>query len=295
MGIIKIIGFLLFIISFTILFLALLPKKEATALKDRMDTKQIPSEQMSEGGKFIRIFKPFIILLLPLIDLLPLTSYFQKIKRYLIHSGMESDVSEKEFVGFQIVIAILFWGMAMLFFDNMIMKIGALLLGVVYPYIWLVEKKKKRQEAIRICMPDIVDTLSLSVEAGLDFFNAANQVIGIFMKKENNPLAFELDRMLKNIRLGMTRQEALKTMAERIDIMEIHSFVTTLTQSEKMGTSISAVLKDQAKRMREERFMRAEQVGAMASQKLLVPTVFLIFPVVFMIIFAPILLQYLFR
>jgi tight adherence protein C len=131
------------------------------------------------------------------------------------------------------------------------------------------------------------------VEAGLDILGAVKKVVRIFLTKKN-PFAVELNRLSQNINLGMTRQKALKVMADRVDIMELYSFTTILIQSEKMGTSISEVLKDQAARMREERFMRAERIGAMASQKLLVPTVLLIFPVVFMIIFGPLVLQFIF-
>ncbi len=294
MDIMKFLGFSLFFASFLVLARALVPKKETTVLKDKLAETELSVEDMSEGAQFIRLFKPFIILTIPVISLLPLESYFQRIKLYLIYAGMEDDVSEKEFVGFQIVIALIFMGVAMFSFQDGVMKTAALLIGGGYPYIWLNEKVKKRQEAIRRSMPDTIDMLSLSVEAGLDFFGAVNEVIKISGKKRYS-LAVELHRMIKNIQLGMTREEALKMLARRVNIMELNSFVTTLVQSEKMGTSIAVILKDQAVRMREERFMRAEQLGAIASQKLLVPTVFLIFPVVFMIIFAPLVLQYLFR
>ncbi len=294
MVIFKLAGFLLFFASFFVLARALVPKKEAAVLQDRVGDEQIPLDDISEGGRFIRLFRPLITLLVPVIDLLPLDSYFERIRRYLVCGGMEGDVSEKEFVGFQIVIMLLFFSIAMFIFQSGIIRSIVVILGGAYPYLWLSENVKKRQAAIRRSMPDTVDILYLSVEAGLDFFSAVNEVVRI-SAGERDSLAAELHRMNKNIRLGMTREEALKEMARRVDIMELNSFVTTLVQSEKMGTSISAILKDQALRMREERYMRAEQLGAVATQKMLIPTVFLIFPVVFMIIFAPLILQYIFN
>ncbi len=290
MGIIKMVGFILLFISVYLFVKNLLPKKEASGLKQMV----IDAPDIGEGASFIGLFKPFIQLLIPLIRRLPFPGgYRDRLRQYLIIAGLEDDVTVDEFIGFQIIIAMMFMGTAIFFFKSTIMRTGAMLLGLVYPYIWIVEKKKKRQDAVRASMPDVVDTLSLSVEAGLDFLGAVKKVVRIFLTKKN-PFAVELNRLSQNINLGMTRQKALKVMADRVDIMELYSFTTILIQSEKMGTSISEVLKDQAARMREERFMRAERIGAMASQKLLVPTVLLIFPVVFMIIFGPLVLQFIF-
>lgn len=287
---IKIIGLFLLFISVYLFVNNLLPRRETSGLK----SKVLDTTDVAEGAQFIGFFKPLFQLILPLIYRLPIAGYRDKIQQYLVTADLEDDVSPDEFVGFQIILAMLFLVIAMFFSSSLWIRFGALLLGLAYPHIWVVEKKKKRQEAIRTAMPDVVDTLSLSVEAGLDFLGAVNKVVSIFLKKKN-PFAVELNRLSQNIHLGMTRQKALKIMAERVDIMELYSFTTILIQSEKMGSSISEVLKDQAARMREERFMRAERTGAIASQKLLVPTVLLIFPVVFMVIFGPLVLQFIFK
>ena len=179
-------------------------------------------------------------------------------------------------------------------FKNTLFVLIAALFGLGYPYLWLYEKRKKRQSEIVINMPDVVDMLSLSVEAGLDFNAGIKRVCDIY-RDERNPFVVELHLMDQNLRLGKSREEALRNMAGRVDIPELYSFVSILIQAEKMGSSIADVLKSQATRMREERFMKAERAGAIASQKLLVPMMLLIFPIIFIIIFAPLVLKFIFK
>jgi len=140
----------------------------------------------------------------------------------------------------------------------------------------------------------VVDILSLSVEAGLAFNVAVQKVCEIY-RKDTDPFVVELYLMDQNIKFGRSRNEALKIMAERVDLMELDSFTSTLIQAEKMGSSISTVLRYQAERMRSERFMKAERLGAQASQKLLVPMMVFIFPVIFIVIFGPYLIQLLMK
>ena len=142
--------------------------------------------------------------------------------------------------------------------------------------------------------PDVVDTLALAVAAGLDFNAASKRVCDMYMR-DNDPFVAELYLMNKNIRLGRSREEALLHMGKRVDLQELYAFTTILIQSEKMGSSISEVLKAQAIRMREERFMRAEQAGAVISQKLLLPLIVCIFPIIFIITLGPFILKYIYR
>jgi len=135
-------------------------------------------------------------------------------------------------------------------------------------------------------MPDVVDMLSLSVEAGLSF-NAAVQKVCYIYRHDKDPFVVELYLMDQNIKLGRSREESLKIMADRVDLMELDSFSSILIQANKMGSSIAEVLKSQADRMRSERFLKAEKVGAQASQKLLLPMMLFIFPIIFVVIFGP--------
>ena len=139
-------------------------------------------------------------------------------------------------------------------------------------------------------MPFVVDLLALSTEAGLDFMGAIAKVVE---KAKPGPLIKELDTMLKDIKVGASRAEAMRNMAWRIDMMEINSFVAILISADEMGASIGKILRQQSEQIRHERFMRAEKAGAKASQAVLFPMTFFIVPAVFLMIFGPFVLQFL--
>lgn len=153
------------------------------------------------------------------------------------------------------------------------------------------ERRKKRELAIVRGMPNTVDVLSLSVEAGLEFLLALQRQVERGLP---GPLRDELATILNDIRLGKSRSEALKAFASRVEIPEVSSFVSVLVQADALGASIGPVLKSQAERMRVERFQRAEREGAKASQKILFPLVFFIFPSVLIVILGPVVLQFIY-
>ncbi len=284
-GIIKLLGFLLFFAGVFFLIYKMLPRTMPGAPMRDDDEFVIEDE-----SRFILMFKPFYQILLPAIRKLPLSSYKAKMKKYIITAGMDEQVDPDDMIGFQISVMLLFLFMGIVLFDSHYVLFIFALTGLNYPYLWLYGKKKERQEKIRLSMPDVVDILSLSVEAGLAFNMAVQKVCDIY-RKDKDPFVVELYLMDQNIKFGRSRNEALKIMAKRVDLMELDSFTSTLIQAEKMGSSISSVLRYQAERMRSERFMKAEKMGAQASQKLLVPMMLLIFPVIFIVIFGPYLIQ----
>ncbi len=242
--------------------------------------------EIPEAARFVLMFRPFYRIFAPLADILPLPDYKNRMKQYTITAGIEDQVDSNDMIGFQITTMLLFMGMAYIYFQGAFAIIMAAVIGLGYPYLWLFEKKKQRQEAIRLSMPDIIDMLSLSVEAGLSF-NAAVQKVCDVYRHDKDPFVVELYLMDQNISLGRSRDEALKIMANRVDLMELNSFVSILVQANKMGSSIAETLKSQAERMRAERFLNAERIGAQASQKLLIPMMIFIFPIIFIVIFGP--------
>ncbi len=107
-------------------------------------------------------------------------------------------------------------------------------------------------------------------------------------------MAEELGIILKDIKLGSSRADALRGMSKRLDISEITSFVAVLIDADATGASISKVLKEQSEQIRLERFVRAEKAGARASQALLVPMILFILPAVFIIVFGPVIIQFMY-
>ena len=163
-----------------------------------------------------------------------------------------------------------------------------LLLGALYPFVWLRDKVRARHHAITRALPYDLDLLTLSVEAGLDFAAALGKVVE---KGRKGPLADELSITLKELKLGKTREEALRNLAVRVDLPTLTSFVQALLQADKMGTPLGKILRILSTQMRVDRTQRAEKLANEAPVKLLFPLIFFIFPTVFLIIFAPIIYQ----
>lgn len=157
--------------------------------------------------------------------------------------------------------------------------------GAVFPHIWLRDQILKRQRAILRAMPYHTDLLTLSVEAGLDFQAALGTVVE---KGRPGPLIEELNLTLGEIRLGKTRAEALRNLAERVQVADVSAFVANVVQADKMGTSLGKVLRIQTTQMRINRTHRAEKLANEAPVKMLLPLIGCIFPTVFFILFGPI-------
>jgi tight adherence protein C len=161
--------------------------------------------------------------------------------------------------------------------------------GLFFPEIWLRDQVKKRHFRITRELPYNLDLLTLSVEAGLDFQAAVYTVV---QKGKPGPLVDELELMLKQLRMGKTRQEALRLMAERVNLHPLTQFVNALIQADRMGTSLGKVLRIQSTQLRIERTQRAEKLANEAPVKMLFPLIACIFPTVFIVLFGPIVFQF---
>ncbi len=159
-------------------------------------------------------------------------------------------------------------------------------LGVLYPLIWVRDQIKKRHMAITRALPYNLDLLTLAVEAGLDFASAVGTVV---QRGRPGPLNEEFALMLNEIRMGKTREEALRNLSERVGLTALSQFVSNLIQADKMGTSLGKILRIQSSQMRIDRTQRAEKLANEAPVKLIFPLVACIFPTVFMVLFSPIL------
>ena len=157
--------------------------------------------------------------------------------------------------------------------------------GAWYPLQWVNDQIAKRHFLITRALPYNLDLLTLSVEAGLDFTGALNKVVE---KGKSGPLRDEFMLVLKQLKMGKTREEALKNLIARVDLAALTSFVSALIQADKMGTSIGKVLRIQSTQLRIERSQRAEKLANEAPVKMLFPLIACIFPTVFLVLFGPI-------
>ncbi len=161
--------------------------------------------------------------------------------------------------------------------------------GYVIPDFWLSRKINQRKYKIVRRLPETVDLLGLCVEGGLDFSSAVRWIID---KTTPTPLVEELAFVLEEIKWGKSRTQALKDMAKRLNIPEVSSFVQTLVQSERMGTSIAEAFAILSEDARLQRFHQGERYAVQAPIKILIPLIFCILPVIAIIIGGPIVLQF---
>jgi tight adherence protein C len=145
----------------------------------------------------------------------------------------------------------------------------------------------ERQYTIRIGLPDVLDLLVISVEAGLGFEQALDKTIVAVP----GPLSDEFMRMLGETRAGSGRAEAMRAMEQRIDIPEVKSFVLAIIQADTFGISIGRVLRGQAEELRIRRRQKAQEMAQKAPVKMLIPMVFCIFPALFAVVLGPALIN----
>ncbi|MBA3533313.1 MAG: type II secretion system F family protein [Ardenticatenales bacterium] len=156
-------------------------------------------------------------------------------------------------------------------------------LGFAMPGIWLDRIIKARQHEIQKALPDALDLMTVSVEAGLAFDSALQKV----SEKWDNELARAFERVTKEMRIGRTRREAMREMSDRIDVDDVTAFVAAVLQADQLGVSMAKVLRIQSEQMRIRRRQRAEESAAKAPIKMLFPMVFLIFPSLFIVLLGP--------
>ncbi len=215
-------------------------------------------------------------------------------KRRIIAAGLKEEISPDEFIAFKIILIVFFPLVGALlkagdFLDlPWYIILGSAVVGWFYPNFLVSSRLQVRQRWIIRSMPFIVDLLALSTEAGLDFVGAIGKVVE---KASSSPLVDEFSQMLKEIKVGASRQEALREMAARISMPEVNSFVAILISADQMGASIGKILRQQSEQIRSERMLRAEKAGAAAAQKVILPLILFIMPSVFLMIFAPFFLQ----
>ena len=157
------------------------------------------------------------------------------------------------------------------------------LLGYLLPSVQLSAMAAGRQREIQKQLPDVMDLLTISVEAGLGFDAALAQVT----KNVPGALAEEMSRLLQEVQIGVSRADAFRNMGERTSVPELQSFVLSMIQADLFGVSIANVLRAQSRELRQKRRQRAEEIAQKIPVKLLFPMIFLVLPALFIVILGP--------
>jgi tight adherence protein C len=156
-------------------------------------------------------------------------------------------------------------------------------LGYFAPDLVLYQTAYNRNERIRRDLPDSMDLLTISVEAGLPFDAALSQVA----RNTQGPLAEELFRVLQEMQIGLARIDALRAVADRTNVAELRGFVTAMVQADTFGIPVANVLRVQARDLRVKRSQRAEEMAQKVPVKILFPLIFCILPALFIVVMGP--------
>jgi len=186
------------------------------------------------------------------------------------------------------IIIIIFIGLLNVAGIMLSIVMGSFMLLSLLPLIYILDMRNRRQKSIRKSLPYSFDLLSLGVEAGLDFSVAIKRLVD---KMENSPLSQEFSHMLHDLQMGSSRREALGQLRERIDMMDVNLFVSSLIQADELGAPLAPILKIQSEMLREKRFQRAEEQAMKAPVKIIFPLALFILPVTGMIFMIPLYIQ----
>jgi tight adherence protein C len=205
-------------------------------------------------------------------------------------AGKPYNWGPSEYFGLRIFVALLFGVLIFLvtsisqgFTIALAVGLVAALIGFVIPVFWLRSKIRKRQSEIIKGLPDALDLLTIIVEAGMGFDGAMQKVA----EKWDNQISKGFSKVVQEMRLGVSRRDALKNMESTMGVPDVTTFVAAIIQAETLGVSIAKILRVQSEQMRIKRRQRAEAAANKAPIKMLFPMVFLIFPALFVILLGP--------
>lgn len=220
------------------------------------------------------------------------SSFTAQTEKNLALAGNPGNLRVADWMGIKAISAVVF---AILFFLLFTFVLGTgpilgfglgavgLVVGYIVPEFWLSRRRRARQHAIVLQLPDALDLLTISVRAGLGFDAALAKVV----EKMQGPLVDEFRRALAEVRVGKARRDALRDIIPRTEVPALTNFIGAIIQAEQLGVAISKVLQVQSEQLRIERRQRAEEMAAKAPIKMLFPLVGCIFPSLFIVILGP--------
>jgi tight adherence protein C len=273
------------------------PGKEEETIEDRLaklgTLERPPSlEEIELSLPFTeRVLRPRLRDLADYISRFTPEQTLERTRRKLELAGVERRIRATEFLAIRYVLMAVFGAGAIIFaatssldlFQRLALIPVLAALGNFLPVLLLGSRLRNRQREIVKALPDVMDLLTICVEAGLGFDAAMGKVV----EKWDNELTMAFAKVLQEIRLGKTRREALRNMADTMDVQDVSTFVAAIIQADSLGVSIAKVLRIQSDQMRVRRRQRAEEEARTAPVKIALPTVLLIFPALLIVILGP--------
>jgi tight adherence protein C len=246
--------------------------------------------EILRAGSGSRILKPFLGALGSQARRLTPKGRIASLERRVVLAGsaswtLERALAAKLLLGLGGLLLGLVWGEVST--TSVALAIALAFLGYVTPDVLLHGKAADRSEAIRTALPDTLDQLTISVEAGLGFDAALQRVAAT----GDGPLADEMNRALNEITVGVPRSQALRSLADRTNVTELRHFVVSMIQAEQFGVPIARVLRVQSSELRIKRRQRAEERALKIPVKIVFPLVTCIFPALFIVLLGPALIR----
>lgn len=263
----------------------------------RWTFEEVPEDDrefLDDPPRTFKLFWPLILLISFRAGRLLSVSYRHKTQLLLRYAGLDYALSPEQFFAGKILAAsgaaaVLMLVMAPRGLPSPFWLTIVALLGYVFPDLWLREQRALRQRLMLKALPLYLDVITLCVEAGLNLTSALTQAV---QKGPANPLKVELHRVLRDVRTGRPRAEALRAMADRLQMSSVSNVVSALITAERQGTSLGPILRAQSEQRRTERFLRAEKMAMEAPVKMLFPLLAFIFPCTFAVIGFPIAVKF---
>lgn len=285
----------LVMVGIILVFAGLAMPKKADPIQTRLTTYAVRPRTLEEielqQPFYDRTLKPLSLRLSKTISKRTPQSTIEQLRRDLMLAGNPNNLQVNDFLGVKGLAAFGFAGLALLLMfaaggPMLYITVGPLIaafLGFYIPNFWLKSKIGARQKEILLSLPDCLDLLTISVEAGLGFDAAMQRVAG----KWDNALTREFERVIAEVRMGRQRREALREMSARCDVQDVTSFIAAIIQADQLGVSISRILVIQAEQMRMRRRQRAEKLAHEAPIKMLIPMTLFMLPTIYIVILGP--------
>ncbi|MFH1074691.1 MAG: type II secretion system F family protein [Candidatus Firestonebacteria bacterium] len=219
----------------------------------------------------------------------PIIKYRERLRQKLQECKSDKEYTPDEFLAYKEILALTGFIILIMLFEIVDMYTFGVALGLFYyPDMKIKNNKEKYEKEILKELPFLLDVITVCVEAGMTFDNA---LIKYISKARGSALRAELENYLKDVKIGKQRAEALKDISLRVNMRDFSSFISSIIQSERLGTSIAGTLRLQTRQIRIKRVQRIEKQALQAPVKLMLPLVLFIFPVIFIVIFGPVVIR----
>ncbi|MDM8534246.1 type II secretion system F family protein [Clostridiaceae bacterium HSG29] len=296
------ISILVFIIVF-LLFLIILNKIVNSKAQIRRRLKNISNDSMyneiddrNEKTFYEKTFKKATEDIGKKLSLMTPGSYLGKLELKLSSAGLFPKITKEKWVFYKFASSISF-SIIFTFIFKSVLKLENIQLLAIFIFVMLFvnaityfslsRKIAKRRNAIEKELPNAIDLITVTVEAGLSFDSAVDR----FIKSTKSNLSIEFETMLKETRLGIQKKDALKNISSRCNVSDLSTFIGSIIQADELGVSITNILRIQSKLVREKRKQSAREKSMKAPIKLLFPILFFIFPTIFIILLGPVMIQ----